>query len=918
MAKYIKKSSVFKRKLIYGKLQKTSFLSRIYLSFQFHSFKETAFPRRLIFKGRSILDGDLQMNAHRRHHVIAVGTNRFFNLGVISDGSPVEEPHLVNVPQVIKIEMSNSHTVFLTANNRIFGCGKAAAFLPDRIEESEGGYVALPLEIHIANAGKHAKINDIRVSEGGSQFQIEDDWYFVGKNPHSSAKTRKISSNCLVSSEPFDNPDVNFQVGNIPIDGSHVKIFLTLDNNCLYWDRSPQFPAKKEVALIVNGSPICAEFTQFQVLNDGTIYAANNCLLKGRLEFWKNLDDGFIVKNGTVMEHFDTKYTLIALMEEVSGSIGTEFFSVSPDGHNLIMKMGYRDEFARRNRYYERHIYQSRCSHLIFKNREEQGDFLDIPKDLTLVFNTFTSNEEDSTNRVIFETMFPELQYRIKNDSVHVNTFGSIGPEYLDLRQYACENNLCTLPTRSEDSSQEFVPEGTDPSMIWSLLTSDGQRVACHKYFLLLHSRQIGAMQSFNSTVYGGYQFEESDLDPIEVKTNATEATVRNALRGMFNTKSLFEIKTIELIECINFYDYHLMTELFDDAFHILMETVTDFSLPFLYELFWSYEEKVIEGFVERPHLLFNSISSIYPPKELLFQLANKMEKCEFNSTERAGSLINYDCEDIVNYFMNVDEDSDEKVWSMILEEYDFNVQSMRETIGKKEKVKIQRSRNNSNTLECHQQSSPITIRNRNKSDSFSKSVESPIQSPSGSFSMCSMTKALPIKSGKQRNDSVSSSIDNFPELSPSTCSFSTYSKAKSPGGRFAPKGARFVNADQMLKRSAPANPWKKMSSFVSPTTSKFQENEEEEEESTNKSVRFEEILQKEEKLQRNIRTGFKKVQLLAHVETEQLAGAQLLEVLQNEYRNEALVRVELVLTDDLDVDDEQIVWGNMPGLIRR
>lgn len=114
-----------------------------------------------------------------------------------------------------------------------------------------------------------------------------------------------------------------------------------MDQNEILWDRTSDFSAEKPISFIINGFPQMAIFESFQLLNDGTIYAARNSLFKGKLELWKNKDDGFKVKSGTVLEHFDTKYTLIALMEEVPGTIGTEFFKVSPDGQNLIMKVHF-------------------------------------------------------------------------------------------------------------------------------------------------------------------------------------------------------------------------------------------------------------------------------------------------------------------------------------------------------------------------------------------------------------------------------------------------------------------------------------------------------------------------------------------------------------------------------------------------
>lgn len=208
---------------------------------------------------------------------------------------------------------------------------------------------------------------------------------------------------------------------------------MKLINEILYWDRNPDFSAKKELAFIVNGCPIYTLFTYFQVLDNGEIYGTNNGLLKGKLQFWKNIDDGFVVKSGTILKHFDTKFTLMALMEEVPGSMGTEFFAVSPDGLNLIMKvsnrtvtadikivfqMGYQKEEGVDDT--EKTKYKSLHTHLIIEERESMLDMLDIPMDLSFCFHE-TAEEviKKKTNRLVFDMMYPELTARIAGNELH-------------------------------------------------------------------------------------------------------------------------------------------------------------------------------------------------------------------------------------------------------------------------------------------------------------------------------------------------------------------------------------------------------------------------------------------------------------------------------------------------------------------
>lgn len=98
-------------------------------------------------------------------------------------------------------------------------------------------------------------------------------------------------------------------------------------------------------------------------------------------------------------------------------------------------------------------------------------------------------------------------------------------------------------------SPEEFVPTDTSPSDIWYLKSSEKLKIPCHKYLLLLHSRQIGAMQRFHSNYgnFGDFKDGKSENE-VEIEANASVETVKNALRGMINIRTLFKIKTIEVI----------------------------------------------------------------------------------------------------------------------------------------------------------------------------------------------------------------------------------------------------------------------------------------------------------------------------------------------------------------------------------
>lgn len=953
LANYIRHSSIYKRRILYQKIQELSLLSRLYLSFQFNTFNDFTFPKKFIFNGSSLFDPessrDEQIASHH-HYLTAVGSNRFFNLGLLSDGSPVSEPHIVNLPRVMRVEMSNTHTVFMTIDRKIYGCGKAASFLPDRIEEHDGGYVALPTLIDIPKIDKTKSVLDVKVTEGGTQLLIgRKEWYYIGKCPPNTSETRRISSNCsvLVEKTPEnlenpENPPAKVQSANVSFDGKIVQVFLrkhqpepfSLFKNGIDWDRNSSFSAPKRVQFVINGFPgipVHQEFDDFQVLNDGTIYAVKSGLVKGKLELWKNKDDGFKVKTGTVLEHFDTKYTLVAVVHEVPDTIGTDFFKVSPDGQNLIMKKG-KEKLEKWSivpkKVMTSSIFRSIQTHKLIRNREKQFDPVDVEMEITLNFlNTECENPDKDYTEEQDETDFQHEKFRTNR-----LLFEMIYPEYVKLIQpdghvyFYHDNNDCDLVIdwqRPIPESIELVPQNTEKSSIWYFISSEKIKIPCHKNLILLHSRQLTSMQRFNSNYgsFGNFGQEEEEK-PVEIEMNATVETIRNALKAMIDIRTLYEIKTIELIDCINFYDYHLMEEMFHDSMHILIDTLTEHTLPFIFELFHSYDDQVIDGIARRPELVWSSNS--IPPKEFLIRFAEKLAPC-YSMTRPRGplhpeTLSTYEPDYVIKSLVNLDEDSEDIIWNSLRDELHDPLATWHSEAMKKkeEKRETGRRRNSSHTYRPETEkigrmamtSSPIAIGGRAKTESFSKSLNSPnmVQSPVAQ-SMSPIGKALPYF--KPRHDSISNSLEDFPEVG---CSPTTPKSATgSSGGRFAPKGTRFKKDMDILKSPPPANPWK-----IQPTGGGPSIWEDEEDTFKNSVVKFDEVVKKEEKLQRNIRTGYKKVQLLPHVELEELAVAQISEVFGQELGAEALISVELVSDDDIEVENEQIIWGNMPGLVRR
>ncbi|EGT38108.1 hypothetical protein CAEBREN_26369 [Caenorhabditis brenneri] len=929
LANYIRHSSAFKRRIVFSELLKCSLLSRLYLGLQFKSFEDSTFPRKLIFEGSSLKEYELHgRDPDQRHYVTSVGSNRCFNLGLLSDGSPVPEPRVVDLPRVTKIEMSNQHTVFLTADNRIFGCGKLSSFMPEITEK--GGYVAEPTLVPIPLDGV---VTEIRVTDGGSQFCVGGKWYFVGNLPPNSKNLERISSNCHVSTVAENVKIPNYQVTNVDFDGRRVIIYLKKDGPFLFWDLTKNFHSPKYVQLILNGIQEGRELDDFQVLSDGTLYIGRNGILKGKLELWKNADDGFEVKNGTLLEHFDTKYSLIALLEEVPGSNGTEFFRVSPDGQNLIMKKGHgkdvetssNDQKSKKDP--NAYLWKSINHHLIIEKRQAFWP-VDIPMDLTIGFlaPALGNDKNFRVNCTAWKMVHPREGPVPGADAVWL-------PQVHDGYQLNIDWENQRFPNEPQPI---YLPPNTPPDCTLYLKSDEGELIACHKHLHLLHSQQAAAHLNFQSTLFGSMEPEK----PMEIKAEATAQTVKNALTGMCDLRTLYRIKIGELIECIYYYSYHMMEEMFSDAMYILIDTITEFNVPSLYFMYQHFPEAVIDGLVERPELLFYTLTD-QPPKELLVGFAKKYTSKHQNNKSidmYHHEFSKYDPEYVIKSMVNMEEDSEDVIWSSLREELSNSLDLWHSEMMKRKEEKKPRIRNrNSNSRRISEKKDPglsmtsspkktfslqdpllqIPIGGRPKTDSFSKSAQSPIAQSPLAFSMSPMSKALP----KPRHDSITDSFEDFPEMgspAPST------SSAPRSTGRFAPKGAKFKKDTEILKTPPTPNPWKRESGTI-----RIQEEEE-----IPEAVDFDEVVKKEMVLQMKISefcvqrkmsgayffsgTGNKKQEVFVDIEKEDKAMKEILEYYRISYGDEAHVFVELTERNVAPIEDQQIVWGNMPGLVRR
>ncbi|EGT36523.1 hypothetical protein CAEBREN_14851 [Caenorhabditis brenneri] len=821
LANYIRHSSAFKRRIVFSELLECSLPSRLYLGLQFKSFEDSTFPRKLLFEGSSLKEYELHgRDSDQRHYVTSVGSNRCFNLGLLSDGSPVPEPRVVDLPRVTRIEMSNQHTVFLTADNRIFGCGKLSSFMPEITEK--GGYVAEPTLVPIPEDGV---ISEIRVTDGGSQFCIGEKWYFVGNLPPNTTNLERILSNCHVSTttENVEIPD--YQVTNVDFDRRRVTIFLKKDGPFLFWDLTKNFRSPKNVQLILNG-----------------------------------------IQEGRELDDFQTP-------------------PADQNPHKINSNT---------------YLWKSINHHLIIEKRQEFWP-VDIPMDLTVGFlaPALGNDKNFRVNCAVWKMVHPREGPVQGADAVWL-------PQAHDGYQL----NIDWENQRFPDEPQPiYLPPNTPLDCTLYLKSDEGELIACHKHLHLLHSQQAAAHMNFQSTLFGSMEPEK----PMEIKAEATAQTVKNALTGMCDLRTLYRIKIGELIECIYYYSYHMMEEMFSDAMYILIDTITEFNVPSLYFMYQHFPEAVVDGLVNRPELLFYTLTD-QPPKELLISFAKKyVSKHRINKSTDTyhHEFSKYDPEYVIRSMINMEEDSEDVIWSSLREELSNSLDTWHSEVMKKKEEKKQRTRNrNSNSRRISEKkdpgfsmtSSPIPIRGRPKTDSISKSAQSPIAQSPLAFSMSPMSKALP----KPRHDSITDSFEDFPEMgspAPST------SSAPKSTGRFAPKGAKFKKDTEILKTPPTPNPWK----LKGGGAIRIQEEEE-----IPEAVDFDEVVKKEKVLQMKIRTGNKKQEVFVDIEKEDHAMKEILEYYRISYGDEAHVFVELTERNVAPIEDQQIVWGNMPGLVRR
>ncbi|CAB3408248.1 unnamed protein product [Caenorhabditis bovis] len=137
----------------------------------------------------SLLHGKFSGNVQSSHPLsklqttlFAKGSNKCFNLGIMSDGAPVEKFRVIDIPSVRRFALSNKHSVFATNLGKLYGCGKTANLLFGADQESQkNGYFMMPTEIALP-FGPEENIYDIAAADTYTAILTNEKLYIIRPN----------------------------------------------------------------------------------------------------------------------------------------------------------------------------------------------------------------------------------------------------------------------------------------------------------------------------------------------------------------------------------------------------------------------------------------------------------------------------------------------------------------------------------------------------------------------------------------------------------------------------------------------------------------------------------------------------------------------------------------------------------------
>ncbi|CAI5437454.1 unnamed protein product [Caenorhabditis angaria] len=376
ISKMLKYSGELKNLWILDSLRKSkSFLLKFLISMNFRSVSDTKFPIYDIFM--EYFPETVRV-LENRSYVIAFGKNRSFNLGILSDGCPIEEPRIVQIPTCKKIVMSNFHTIFLTLDQRVYGCGKSQNFI---VNNQDLSYTPQPKLIEI---GEESEFLDVAVTDKFTVLVSERFVYFIGQCSYafSSRGATLIDQNCVQipysmntklknvyayeksTVLEFEKEDVNYEstvvFGQITSSEKFgrqqcsvrlresIELSLFMEYGSIQYQPVKTAHLALRLEFMINlKSKSDMNPKQFFVkpgTNEIIVQFENGIIAKGHLEFLKLDDEYLISRRERGILDVMMRYQLFAILSEIPGTFGSNVFCASPDLNNILIQVGKHDE----------------------------------------------------------------------------------------------------------------------------------------------------------------------------------------------------------------------------------------------------------------------------------------------------------------------------------------------------------------------------------------------------------------------------------------------------------------------------------------------------------------------------------------------------------------------------------------------
>ncbi|CAI5437457.1 unnamed protein product [Caenorhabditis angaria] len=490
ISKMLKYSGELKNLWILDSLRKSeSFLLKFLISLNFRSVSDTKFPIYDVFV--EYFPETVRV-LENRSYVVAFGKNRSFNLGILSDGCPIEEPRVVQIPTCKKIVMSNFHTIFLTLDKQVYGCGKSQNFI---VNKQDLSYTPQPKIIEI---GEESEFLDVAVTDKFTVLVSKRFVYFIGQCSYafSSRGAKSIDQNCVqipysVNTKlkhvyayekstvlEFETDDVRYRLTEIYGQfvspdfklgaqkcivrlKESIELLLSLENEIILYqlpDSNLPLPLEIMINLKSKSDIRPKQFFVKPGTNEIIVQCENGIIAKGHLEFLKLEEDEFLTsRKGKGIMDVLMRYQLIAILSEIPGTFGSNVFCASPDLNNILIQVGNHDEneeksLAEQLTIESQSLSKNRISRLIEKQIKNViwEDELKL-EDVRLKFRAI---EEELCRRIMeFEdTTIEDIKYLIE----FLNNIGEEALDFIEQFNFPFDQLIEKLKLYEPDSEIDF------------------------------------------------------------------------------------------------------------------------------------------------------------------------------------------------------------------------------------------------------------------------------------------------------------------------------------------------------------------------------------------------------------------------------------------------------------------------------